>query len=84
MADVCKAMEERKEKLERSLLPKETSNFYSSQWGTGLGNKEGEFLGFSCKVCNYWRECGHEEGCPVKKLEVKGGKSYVSIKQRRL
>ena len=43
---------------------------YSAEYGTGLGNIEGEFKGLACRSCERWVEFGHAEHCAVADLEA--------------
>ncbi len=49
-------------------LPKKVRGFYSPQYGVGIGNVAGTFIGFACKVCSKWQEYGHDDDCPVASL----------------
>lgn len=50
-------------------LPVMVRGFYEPQYGTGIGNTAGEFLGLTCKLCDRWEEYGHSKDCPVKKVK---------------
>lgn len=49
-------------------LPVSIRGFYQAQYGTGIGNINGELLGLSCKCCKTWGDAGHDAGCPVSAL----------------
>lgn len=64
--------EQVKARREIGRLPKAVRKFYSDQYSVGSpynNRPPGTFLGLCCKVCNRWREYGHEEDCPVLDLE---------------
>ncbi len=52
-------------------LPVRLRKFYVAQYGTGIGNVAGEYLGLSCKVCERWQSCGHDNTCPLYKKTAK-------------
>jgi len=39
--------------------------FYKPQYGTGVGNVAGAFMGLSCLICEQWQESRHARNCPV-------------------
>ena len=61
--------EERKADAALNALPENIRRYYSKQFGLGIGNKEGKFVGLACKSCDHWREYGHDDDCAVAELE---------------
>lgn len=50
-------------------LPENLRIWYEPQFGAGVGNKYGQFLGLSCKVCRVWIQYTHDKNCPVSKIK---------------
>jgi hypothetical protein len=50
-------------------VPLQLQKHFSATWGTGLGNRQGEFQGLTCTTCHHWRP-SHAKDCPVYELEV--------------
>src|SRR5579883_1327681 len=62
--------EMRAESEMRAKLPKGCDGFYAAHYQQ-MGGRPGTFVGFVCRGCNNWAECGHDAGCKIGALEAK-------------
>ena len=62
-----------KEKASAALaqVPESVRGFYTAHYNiNAYDGPVGLFRGLACRVCNKWREYGHDPDCPVKQLEA--------------
>ena len=48
-------------------IPEAFRKYFSLEFGLGIGNKEGQFIGLACKSCNAFHP-RHSEDCPIQEL----------------